>query len=90
MKRFFTVLIFTGLCAGSVMAVEEIESTNNLFDQYVEVTAAIQSAGWNYLGCASGKSICTKKAQSRGYSESKLVYMACTPRSTTEFSCFAR
>jgi hypothetical protein len=87
-KVVFAVVI-AGLFSVTAMASENEESALATPDQYTQMAEAAKSSGWNYLGCASTKSACSEKAQQRGYMDSKLVYMTCTPRSA-DFSCFAK
>jgi hypothetical protein len=88
MKNILATLFFASLAAGSAMA-SETHQDSELFSQLVQINEAVRSSGWDYLGCASNKETCAANASSRGYSESKLVYMTCTPRDA-RFSCFAK
>ena len=89
MKNVVKAFLFVGMISGTVMASESQDNTNVLFDNYIQSSSALKGAHWDYLGCAASKASCAQKAAARGYTESILAGITCTPRSTDR-SCFAR
>jgi hypothetical protein len=89
MRKILLAIFCISSISGFALASENKSESDVLFDQYVQVTEAVKSSGWDYLGCASSKQMCQERSTARGYSESKLVYMGCNPRNTA-WSCFAK